>query len=265
MLKCLLLLVPLIVSLSLPAACAQDYRIGAGDALKITVYEHDDLTSTVRVSEEGMIDFPLIGQVEVAGLSAEQVSRKVEGLLSDGYILNPQVNAFILEYRSRKVVIIGEVNKPGMYDIGWNSTFLELISKAGGLTKDAGVKAIIRRTAGTYAGGDENIITINLRKLIEEGDMSLDIRMQDGDSIHVSRSGVFYVIGEVKKPDSYKYKEGTTVIKAVTVAGGFTDRAATGKIKIIREVDGKEAVIEKVMMDEPVLPEDLIVVPLSFF
>jgi polysaccharide export outer membrane protein len=87
----------------------------------------------------------------------------------------------------------------------------------------------------------------------------------DGDTVYITKAGVFYVTGEVKKPDAYKYEEGTTAIKAITMAGGFTDKASKGRIKIIRKVDGKEDVIEKVKMDEPVLPDDVIIVPESFF
>ena len=71
--------------------------------------------------------------------------------------------------------------------------------------------------------------------------------------------------GEIKKPDAYKYSEGTTVVKAITMAGGFTDKASKGKVKIIRKIGGKEEVLEKVKMDETVLPDDVIVVPESFF
>jgi polysaccharide export outer membrane protein len=106
---------------------------------------------------------------------------------------------------------------------------------------------------------------VDLKGLIERGDTSLDIQIMDGDSVYISKAGVFYVTGEVKKPDAYKYEEGTTVIKAVTMGGGFTDRASKGRVKIIRKVRGKEEILERVKMDEPVMPDDVIVVPESFF
>lgn len=240
---------------------AQDYIVGEGDVLKITVYEHPDLTIVARVSGDGNIIFPLLGQVRVEGLTVSEVSEKIARLLSDGYIVDPQVTVFIQEFRSKKATIMGEVNNPGLYQLQGDTTFLELISKAGGLTKDAGERAIIKRK--TSKGN--KVITIDLKKLIEEGDTSLDINIQDGDSIYISRAGVFYVTGEVKKPDAYKYEEGTTVIKAITMAGGFTDKASTSRVKIIRKKDGKEFVLEKVKMDEPVMPDDVIVVPESFF
>jgi polysaccharide export outer membrane protein len=239
--------------------------VGEGDVLKITVYEHKDLNATVRVASDGTVSFPLIDRVKVSGLTAPEISLKIKELLADGYIVNPQVTTFVTEFIHSKVVIIGEINKPGLYEIGQGTTFLELISKAGGLTKDAGATAMIRRKPDKNPGEEENIITIDLKKLIEKGDLAQDMLIQDGDSIHIKKTGLYYVIGEVRKPDAYKYKEGTTVIKAITVAGGFTDRAAAGRVKIIRIVEDKEVVLEKVVMDEPVLPEDLVVIPMSYF
>jgi len=245
-------------------AFTQDYIVGEGDVLKITVYDHDDLTTTARVSGDGMIIFPLIGQVNVKGLTLSQITQDISALLADGYIVNPQVNIFIQEFRSKKAFIMGEVNRPGLYVLPGHTTFLALLSQAGGLTKDAGEKAVIKRKANP-SDNTENVMTLDLKRLVEKGDTSLDIPIMDSDSVYITKAGVFYVTGEVKKPDAYKYEEGTTVIKAITMGGGFTDKASQGRVRIIRKVNGKEEVLEKVKMDEAVLPDDVLVVPESFF
>lgn len=243
---------------------AQDYLVGEGDVLKVTVYDHEDLTTTARVSGDGFIDFPLIGHVEVKGLTLAQITDKISSLLADGYVVNPQITIFIQEFKSKKAFIIGEVKNPGLYVLPGQTTFLALLSEAGGLNKDAGDKAIIKRKAGAL-DNQEDIITVDLKDLIEKGDTSLDIMIADGDSVYVTKAGVFYVTGEVKKPDAYKVEDGTTVLKAITMAGGFSDKASKGKVKIVRKVGGKEEVLEKVKMDEVVLPDDVIIVPESFF
>ncbi|OGW38104.1 MAG: periplasmic polysaccharide biosynthesis/export protein [Nitrospirae bacterium RBG_13_39_12] len=243
---------------------AQDYVVGEGDVLRITVYDHEDLTTIARISADEAITFPLIGQVEVKSMTLSQISQKISELLSDGYIVDPQVNIFIEEFRSKKTFIMGEVNKPGIHILHGTTTLLELLSEAGGLTKNAGDKAILKRKASP-SDKNEKIIEIDLKKLIEKGDTSLDIPIMDGDSFYITKAGVFYVTGEIKKPDAYKYEEGTTVIKAITMAGGFTDMASEGRVKIIRKVSGKEEVIDRAKMDEPILPDDVIVVPESFF
>ena len=244
-------------------AFSQDYIVGEGDILKITVYDHPDLATTERVSGDGTIKFPFIGNVKVGGKSISNISKEITSFLADGYIVDPYVTVFVEEFKSRKAIILGQVYKPGVYVLSESTTFLELISKAGGLTKDTGDNAIIKRKS--FDSGEEKVISIDLKRLIEKGDTSLDVVLMDSDNIFISKAGVFYITGEVEKPDAYKHELGVTVIKAVTMAGGFTDKASPKKTKIIRKIGKEEKVMEKVKMDEPVFPNDVIVVPESFF
>ncbi len=243
------------------AVFSQDYVVGERDVLRITVYDNPDLSTVARVTGEGTILFPLLGEVKVAGLTVSQIAKKINGLLSDGYIVNPHVIIFIEEYRSKKTTIIGEVTKPGLYELPGRTTLLELLSNAGGLTKDAGDRAIVKRKSSE----GEKVINVDLNRMIEKGDTSVDIVLQDGDSVYIPRAGFFYVTGEVKKPDAYKFEEGTTVIKAISMAGGFTDKAAEKRIKIKRKENGKETTLEKVGLDESIRPDDIIMVPESLF
>lgn len=252
-----------IVAICRPVA-AQDYTVGEGDVLQITVYDHPDLTTTVRVSGNGTIIFPLIGHVKISGMTVSQVSHKISDLLSNGYIVNPQVTVFVQEFRSQKVTIMGQVNNPGLYELKGYTTFLQVLSKAGDLTKDAGDKAIVKRKSN-FPGKKVKVITIDLKRLIEMGDTSQDIPIRDGDSIYIPKAGVFYVTGQVRKPDAYRFEQGMTVLQAITMAGGFTDKAATGRVKVIRKKNGKDDVIDDVKMDAPVVPDDVIIVPESFF
>jgi len=256
------LLVILIFSPTSCLAKSRGYVVGKGDVLKITVYDYPDLETKVRVNGDGQILMPLLGHVEVAGLTVSQISRKLAKMLANGYLVNPQVNVFIEEYGSKKVVILGMVNHPGLYTINGPSSLLELISKAGGLSMDAGNDVTVKRTE---PDGSEKTIHIDLKALMQGGDLSLNIQMRDGDKVYVSKAGMVYVTGEVKKPDAYKIDKGTTVIKAIALAGGFTGKAAKGSVKIIRVKDGKKMVLKDVPMDTPVLPDDVIVVPESFF
>ncbi len=258
----------IIIFLMFPGTAAyaeQDYLIGPDDVIKVTVYNHPDLTATDRVSGEGIIMLPLIGDVKLAGLSVEQAAKKISLLLSDGFIMDPKVSVFVVEFRSRKIMIMGQVFRPGVFTLSGNTTFLELLTLSGGLTKEAGDKATIKRKAIDAGKEKEGLITIDLRRLIDQGDASLDVLLMDNDSIYIAKAGVFYITGEIRKPDAYKHEEGLTVIKAATMAGGFSDKAAPGRIKIIRKVDKKEKVIERAGMDEVILPDDIIVIPESFF
>ena len=242
----------------------QEYIVGDGDVLSIRVYDNEELDTTVRVGNDGIISIPLLGQVKVGGMDVSSIATHIENLLADGYLLAPQVNVFVEEYRSKKVTILGQVNRPGLNELQGSISLLELISRAGGLTQDAGELITIKRK--THNGSDgTKIITIDGKKLIEQGDISLDIPIQDGDSIYVAKAGVFYVTGEVQRPGSYKHEENPTVLKAITLAGGLTDHGAPGRIRIIRRIKGREVILKNVTMDQSVLPDDVIVVPETYF
>lgn len=256
--------------LTYSVALAQDYVLGEGDLLTISVFDNPDLTTQARVSGANKVNFPLVGEVEVGGFSVSEAEQRIAQLLSDGYILNPQVSIFILEYHSKRVTILGEVNKPGLYELSGNVTILELISKAGGLTQNAGENILIKRkdlgavSPGTVKDPKDKYISISLKDLMEKGDLSLNESVQDGDSVFVNKGGFVYVTGEVKKPGAYTVTEGTTVMKAITLAGGLSDKAAPNRTVLIRKVDGVEKEM-KVDMSFIVVPDDVVSVPESFF
>lgn len=261
----ILAMVIVVISFSNRMFFAQDYTIGTGDVIELTVYEHEDLKSRLRVDGNGNIDLPLIGKIQVAGLSLEEIKSKITTLFADGYLVNPQVTLTIAEYGSKRAVILGQVMRPGIFELRENATLLELISKAGGLTKTAGAKATVKRKTRFLDETESTVINIDLNNLVEKGDSSLNIPILDGDSIYISKASDFFVTGEVKKPDVYKWEKNLTVIKAITLAGGFTGKASSVNIRIIRKMDSKETVLTKVKMDTIVLPDDVIVVPESFF
>jgi polysaccharide export outer membrane protein len=245
------------------AAFCQEYLVGEGDILIIKVYDNEELNTTVRVGGDGIISMSLLGPIKVGGMDVSSIASYIEELLADGYLISPQVNVFVDEYRSKKVTVLGEVNQPGLIELQGSILLLELISRAGGLTEDAGGMITIKRK--TLNGADEKNISIDIESLIERGETSLNISIQDRDSIYVAKAGVFYVTGEVQRPGSFKHEDNPTVLKAITLAGGLTNHGAPGRIRIIRIVGGSEVVLKNVAMDETILPDDVIVVPETYF
>jgi len=242
-------------------AFADNYIIGSGDVLKIDVYDHDDLKKTVRVSNNGSIVIPFIGQVQVGGMSIPDVTKKLTTLLADGYIINPQVNIFIEEFRSKKAIILGHINKPGIAELRGTTTFLEIISQAGGLKDGAGDTATIKR----IKDGSQEVLIVNIKSMVEGGDLSQNIPIQDGDTIYISKGGMCYVTGEVDEPDAYPCNNDTTVLKLIARAGGFTGKAAKSSVRIVRLVKGEKTILKDVDHNTSVLANDIIVVPESFF
>ncbi len=248
-------------------ALSQEYEVGEGDLLHITVYDNSDLTTDVRVSGEGKINVPPIGEVSVNGLTATGIGDKLAELLRDGYIINPQVSVFISEYKSKKVTALGEFAKPGLVELRGNSRLMEVISNAGGITLNAGDMLFVQRKInkpGKVDDKKEITIPINLLKLLEGGDSSLNIPVLDGDSVYVPKATFVYVTGEVKQPGAYKITVGLTVLRSITLAGGFTNKAAENRTKIIRKTPKGETKLDA-QMDDRVMPDDIILVPESFF
>ncbi len=241
---------------------ADDYLVGPGDVLGITVYDNDDLQTRVRVGDDGTVIMPLIGQVKVSDLTITGIRDKIAQLLSEGYLVNPQVNVFIEEFRSKKVVILGRIRTPGLIELRGPINLLELISKAGGLESDAGDTATIKRKEK----GQDRLITINLDSLIEGGDITQNIPILDGDTVVIAKSAMCFVTGEVNKPGSYPCSEGSTVLQMIALAGGFTGKASKSSVRIVRVVNNEKKIFEDVDLDTTaVYNDDVIVVPESFF
>lgn len=242
---------------------AGDYLVGPGDVLDISVYDNDDLATTVRVSNTGTIVMPLLGQIEVEGGTVNSITDKITDLLSQGYLINPQVNVFVKEYGSKKVVILGNVRTPGLVKLSGPTNFLELISQAGGLEKDAGDTATIQPR--TSDGENTEVVIIDLVALIKHGDLTQNVQIQDGDTVFISKTGMCFITGQVKSPGTYSCGDGANVLQLVALAGGFTGKAAKSSVRIVRIVNNEKTVYKKVDLYTTLKDNDVVVVPESFF
>jgi polysaccharide export outer membrane protein len=252
---------------SLPfTAEAASYVLGPGDILSVTVTGQEDQRE-VRVTEDGSVSLPLVGSVKASGLTLEQLQAELELLYRD-FIREPKVQIFVREYHSKEISVLGEVSRPGLYKLTGNTTLMEVLSIVGGLSDNAADNLIVLRRQGE---GQEPVnIVVDTTMLFTPGGASLNVQIQDGDVIHVPKAeketATFYVFGEVNSPGPYQIPHNVSfsVIKAITLAGGLTGRASKRGIKIKRQVGGQPMTF-KVDMDSPVRPQDVIVVPESFF
>ncbi len=248
-----------------------EYTIGAGDVLFINVWGHEDLSREVVVSEKGRFSYPLIGEVEAGGLTVNELEDRLVHLLSNGYVINPNVSVRIKGYQSKKVYVLGEVRSPGSYSLHKETSLIEIISGAGGVTDGAGWVIEVVRPSGILPdkpvipdeARKEDIIRVDLEGLLG-GKPKDNIKIEAGDTIFVPKAAYYFIFGEVKKPGSYKLRRETTVLKAVILAGGFTEKASKRRIKVRREEGGKTVKV-RVKLDDPILPQDTIIVSESFF
>lgn len=251
-----------------------DYKIGRQDLLELKVFDLKELDQTVRVADDGSITLPLLGRLDAAGLTKGDLEALIARLLEARYVRNPQVTIFVKEYQSKKVAVSGAVKKPDTYEMLGEKTLLEMISLAGGLDRDLGKEIIIFRP---QADGTQRI-AVDLDKLVYEADPSLNVAVLPGDIVYVPavEKVRIFVTGAVKTPNLYEVprSEPVTVLKAVTLAGGTTDRASQSKVQVIRTgPDGKRITIsvnlkkvKRGKAEDPVLQkDDLVLVPESFF
>ena len=250
-------------SLSCSTLYAEDYLVGPGDILAITVYDNDDLATKVRVSTSGTIVIPLLGQVEVQGVTVNSITDKITRLLADGYLVNPQVNIFVEDYGSKKVVILGNIRSPGLIRLSGPTNFLELVSQAGGLEKNAGDTATIQRKKSDGETGE--VIVVDILALIDKGDLSQNVQIQDGDTVFISKAGMCFITGEINNAGTYVCGDGTTVLRLVALAGGFNGKASKSGIRIVRIVNNEKTVMKGVDLYTPLMGNDVVVVPESFF
>jgi polysaccharide export outer membrane protein len=246
-----ILLAGLVMALGASLAAQQqtsaEYKIGPQDLLEINVLGAQEFNKLqVRVSEDGDMTLPLLGTVAVNNLTKSEVETKLADLLGAKYLLNPQVSVFILEYRSKRVSVIGAVEKAGPYELLGPLTLLDIISEAGGLSADAAKEIIVIRK---LPGGGNTALHISIEELFYLGDAKLNIPLEPGDVINVpvDRIVMIYVWGQVKSPGALEVKKSSlpTLTQAIAQAGGFTSRAAKGSVKIRRkDASGKEQEIK---------------------
>jgi len=261
-----------------PAARADatrgEYIIGSQDVLTITVWDSPDLSGKFTVETDGSFTFPLIGRVKASGLTLRQFEAELKNKLADGYFKNPQVSVAVETYRSQRIFIVGEVRNPGAYQLTGDMTLIEAIARAGSTTPSASLEATVvrapegKKTDGPTLPGQKeaaaSTFKVNLRDL-QSGVLSQNLALRDGDTIYVPRAESIYVFGQVRTPGAYALQTAdTTVLQALALAGGVTDRGATNRIKIVRVVAGAKVEI-KAKLGDPVLPGDTIIVPEKYF
>jgi len=252
-----------------------EYRMGPKDLLEITVIGFEDLNRQYRISEDGKIGLPYLGDVEVQGLTKSELEKRLAELLKEKYLENPQVTVVIVEHQSRKVYLIGAVTTPGPYDLMGRLTLLKLISQAGGLSAGAGSEIIIMRL---LPDGSKTSLKISVEDLILKGDASLDIPLQPEDiiSIPVDKIVQIYVTGQVRTPGALSVRKSNipTLLRSIAQAGGFAERASKRSVIIKRiEESGKEIkiqanvddIIKGKSKDIQLQENDIVIVPEKLF
>ena len=261
---------PAVLHLSAQSQSAADYTVGPQDVLTIQVFDQPDLGGKFTVEADGTFSFPLIGRVKAGGLTLRAFENELKKRLADGYFRNPQVAVGVEQYRSQRVFVMGEVRQPGPVSLTGGMTLIEALARAGStLPSASGEVAIVRAPQGArgpvlpgeQAGAE--LFRATIRDL-EAGALKQNIELRDGDTIFVPRAEQVYVFGEVKNPGSYSIKSDTTVLQALSLAGGVTPNGAMGRIRIVRVVKGFTVEL-KAKLTDLVRAGDTVKVPERYF
>jgi len=206
--------------------------LGDGDTVRITVFQHPDLTTEARISTQGTLSFPLIGEVELRGLEpAAAEARIAQKLIAGQFLLKPQVNLSVVSVRSRQVSVLGQVVRPGRYPLdGASAKLTEVLALAGGIGPGGDDSVIVM----TQRDGSPRRLDIDVPYMYRTGDLSRDIELVNGDIIYVQRAPVFYIYGEVQRAGAYRLEPGMTVMQALSLGGGVTLRGTERGLKITR-------------------------------
>lgn len=238
----------LVQGVSAPVSPA-DYVVGPADLLEIKVFEAEKLSDSVRVSSTGKVTLPLIGAVDVSGLTARETEIKIEGLFrKKGFIRDPHVSVFVEEYKSKQVSVIGAVNSPGTYELLGRQSLLEALALSEGLSPDAGRSAYITRV---FSNGERESFVVDVDSLIVNYNPELNIPIEPGDIIFIPKSGNIFLEGAVANTGAVPIKQGrTTLSQAVAMAGGLASFAQPKDVKIIRYLgSGQREIIQANLKD----------------
>ncbi len=245
---------------------SKDYVIGPGDVLEVSIFEwelrEETKTATFRVAESGVIALPVIGELEVGGKTVRAVKKDLENTLKRGrFIKDPKVSIDIAEFRSKRVAVIGAVRDPGVYTLRQNvTTFLDIVSLAGGLSEQAGYEAYVIRSGGfarskvsdedrvlakgkTYDGNDS--ITIDMYELLEEGNLDLNMVIDGDDIINIPEAQSFSVIGYVRGPGKFPLRKPMTVLEGIAMANGLMDDKASPEDVVVKRLTKNGEVLIK--------------------
>ena len=244
-------------------AAQLDYALAPGDIVRVQVYQNPDLTTEARISESGRITLPLIGGVQISGLSVFAAESKIVKALSDAkLVLKPNVTILLQEARGNQVSVLGQVNKPGRFPLDTKSIRVsDMLALAGGIAATGADSVIVTGERDDKAFRYE----LDIAQMYATRDMSLDVVVRGGDTLYVMRAPAFYVYGEVQRPGSFRLERNMTLRQAIAASGGTSARGTLKGVQVTRRAASGEVAQIELRLDDVLLPDDVVYVRESLF
>lgn len=252
---------------TLRPALAQDSvfedRLGAGDIIRVQVYQSPDLTQESRILESGNISYPLIGATKVAGLTIPEAEALIaKALKAGGFIQQPQVTIAQLQVRKKTVTVLGAVGRAGLYPLdALNTRLSNILAAAGGIAPGGSDTVILTgRRDGKPVRQEIDVAATYL-----DNKLANDVVLASGDTVYVHRASLFYVYGEAGKPGPYRLERNMTVMQALVTAGGPTQRGTERNLRLNRRQSDGSTKESKPELTDLVQPDDVIFIRESLF
>ena len=246
-----------------PAGVAPEYRLGQGDVVRITVYQNPDLTLETRVTEAGVISYPLLGNIRVGGLSVTAAEKLVaDGLRGGNFVKQPQVNVVVVQVRGNQANVLGQVNRPGRYPIeAADMRLTDLLAAAGGTSAGGSDVVIVTGTRN----GQRFRVEVDLPGLFTANAKDTDLLIQNGDVVWVERQPLVYIYGEAQRPGPMRLERGMTLMQALSSGGGLTPRGTEKGIRVHRKAADGSVIVITPPMDARMQDGDVVYVRESLF
>ncbi len=247
------------------AAEQNDYILGPGDSVRISVYQNPDLSLEARLNEGGSISYPLLGNIKLGGISVTDAEKKIAAGLKDGnFIKQPQVSLLLIGATANQVSVLGLVGKPGRYPLVTGSNKLsEVMAMAGGIIQGSGSDIVV--ISGVREGKPFRK-EVDFTKVFASSGSEPDFMLQNGDTLFVDRAPQIYMYGEVQRSGAQILLRDTTLLQALANAGGLTLRGTQRGIKVHRRnPDTGEVTIIEPGLNDKLMPNDIIYVKESLF
>ncbi|OYT98984.1 MAG: polysaccharide export protein EpsE [Burkholderiales bacterium PBB1] len=245
------------------APVINEYKLGSGDVIRISVYQNLDLTLETRVTEAGLVTFPLLGTIRLGGLGVTAAEKLIsDGLRNGNFVKQPQVTIVVLQVRGNQASVLGQVNRPGRFPIEVADMRLtDLLATAGGTSPIGSDRVVL---SGTRNGAPYRM-EVDLPTLFGPGGRDKDVVIQNGDTLWVDRQPLIFIYGEVQRPGATRLERGMTVMQALATGGGLNLRGTERGIRVHRKgADGKVQVLQP-KMDDTLLEGDVVFVQESLF
>ncbi len=244
-------------------AAPTEYRLGSGDVIRISVFQNPELTLETRITEAGIVSYPLLGNVRLGGQSVTAAEKLLaDGLRTGNFVKNPQVTLVVLQVRGNQASVLGQVNRPGRYPLEVADMRLtDLLAMAGGTAPGGSDLVVITGTRN----GQPFRTEVDLPSVFTAAGRDKDLFVLNGDTVWIDRQPIVYIYGEVQRPGPMRLERDLTLMQALATGGGLTQRGTDKGIRVHRKVPGGGVQVFEPKMDDRLRDGDVVFVRESLF